>query len=99
MTLFVHQVSIEGAQDGWDDHDGDGNKIKPVKRVICHGGLNAFCDKYGVQFETCICQDVPVKSLIIHKLHVSAILCQCPQVKWKTITNGTLFSTACGSMQ
>jgi hypothetical protein len=55
----LHEAGIEAAQDGWDDHDDDGNKIESVKRVDCCGGPNALCAKYGVQFETSICRAAP----------------------------------------
>jgi hypothetical protein len=68
-TSSLHESGVEAAQDGWYNHDNDGNKIdEPVKRVNCHSGQNGLCANYGVQFETCICQSVPVKSLILQKI-------------------------------
>jgi hypothetical protein len=64
----LHESGVEAARDGWYNHDDDGNEIEPVKRVDCHGGQNGKCAKYGVQFETCICQAVPVKSLILQEI-------------------------------
>jgi hypothetical protein len=67
-ALQSNNNGIEVSQDGWDNHDANGNEIERVKRVDCRGGPNGLCPMYGVQFETCICQAVPVKSLILHEI-------------------------------
>jgi hypothetical protein len=68
LETSLHEAGTEAAQDGWDDHDNNGNNIEPVKRVKCRGGPNALWAKYGIQFETCICQAFPVKSLMLQEI-------------------------------
>jgi hypothetical protein len=57
-TSSLHDAGIEAAQNGWDDHADDGNKIEPVKResTVAVARMIYVLGSCGVQLETFICQ-------------------------------------------